>query len=256
MSFRLGSGISVPASITPVNLESLKYKNHGSPLLPTPGNQSKPTSTLMKITVHSPLAMMVVLASLVIYMMPAFAGNDRNNFNYRIPPSWSPENDRQYSFRAYMTDISLWIMLTDLQPHQQCAAIIMRLGGSAREMAIMITPQEMMQGGILNGVAVDAVTYLLGSLHARFSALEEESRLTAMTEMLAFARRHGEGINELLARYDVVRQRAALEGQFVMSTEGCALQLLRACASKRSIYSTSFSLSVASSRRQTLSSNS
>ena len=65
-----------------------------------------------------------------------------------------------------------------------------------------------MQGGVLNGFAVDAVTYLLGSLHARFSALEE-SRLTAMTEMLAFARRHGEGINELLARYDVVRQRAA-----------------------------------------------
>ena len=40
----------------------------------------------------------------------------------------------------------------------------MRLGGGAREMARMITPQEMMNGGLLNGVAVDAVTYLLGSL--------------------------------------------------------------------------------------------
>jgi hypothetical protein len=96
-----------------VNFENLQYKNHGSPLLPTPGNQSKPTSILTKITVHSPLAMMVVLASLVILMMPSM-GSDRNNFNYRIPPSWSPENDRQYRFRAYMTDISLWIMLTDL----------------------------------------------------------------------------------------------------------------------------------------------
>ena len=50
-----------------------------------------------------------------------------------------------------------------------------------------------------------------------------------MTEMLAFTRRPGESINALLARYEIVRQRAATEGQFVMSVEGCALQLLRAC---------------------------
>ena len=74
-----------------------------------------------------------------------------------------------------MTDISIWIMLTDLQPHQQCAAIVMRLGGAAREMARMLTPQEMMHGGSWEpgGERVDLVTYLLGSLHARFSALEE-----------------------------------------------------------------------------------
>ena len=47
--------------------------------------------------------------------------------------------------------------------------------------------------------------------------------------MLAFTRRPGESINALLARYEIVRQRAATEGQFVMSVEGCALQLLRAC---------------------------
>ena len=126
----------------------------------------------------------------------------RDNFNYRIPPAWPPENENHYSFRAYMTDISLWIMLTDLQPHQQCAAIIMRLGGAAREMARMITPQEMAMGGLINGNAVDPVTYLLGSLHARFAALEEERRLTSMTEMLAFTRRPGETINALLARYE------------------------------------------------------
>ena len=57
------------------------------------------------------------------------------DFNYRIPPAWTPENKNLYSFRAYMTDMSLRILLTDLQPHQQCAAIIMRLGGAAREAA-------------------------------------------------------------------------------------------------------------------------
>ncbi len=35
--------------------------------------------------------------------------------------------------------------------------------------------------------------------------------------------------DELLARYETVRQRAAVEGQFVMSVEGCSLQMLRAC---------------------------
>ena len=186
-------------------------------------NQSPVPSIIEKLKHINFYIIGLLLAAALLHMMPQM-GNDRN-FNYRIPPSWSPENDQSYSFRAFMTDISLWIMLTDLQPHQQCAAIIMRLGGSAREMARMITPQEMMNGGMLNGAMVDPVTYLLGALHARFSALEEESRLTAMTEMLAFSRRHGETINSLLARYQVVRQRAAVEGQFVMSVEGCALQL-------------------------------
>ena len=84
------------------------------------------------------------------------------DFNYRIPPYWTPEFEQNYSFRAYMTDISIWILLTDLQPHQQAAAIVMRLGGAARELARMISPQEMMTGGMLQGQAVDPVTYCLG----------------------------------------------------------------------------------------------
>jgi len=237
--FRLGSG-AVDATPTDANpalgpLEEAKWLSlRGPPLnikkknsLPTPGKNQQPTAIWSRLRTPIGYSFWLLLPLTIMLMMPQLGGE--RNFNYRIPPSWSPESDQSYSFRAFMTDISLWIMLTDLQPHQQCAAIIMRLGGSAREMARMITPQEMMNGGMLNGQMVDAVTYLLGALHARFSALEEESRLTAMTEMLAFSRRHGESINALLARYEVVRQRAAVEGQFVMSTEGCALQLLRAC---------------------------
>ena len=78
----------------------------------------------------------------------------------------------------------------------------------------MISPNEIMHGGMQNGVHVDPVTYVLAGLHARFSPLEEESRLTAMTEMMAFARRPGETINSVLSRYETVRQRAAMEGQF------------------------------------------
>ncbi len=149
------------------------------------------------------------------------------DFNYRIPPAWSPENENVYSFRAYMIDMSLWILLTDLQPHQQCTAIIMRVGGAAREMVRMMTPQEMTFGGVRNDVAVDPVTLLLSGLQSRSAALEKESRLTSMTEMLGFSRRPNEGISALLARSETARQLAVAEGQFIMSMEGCALQLLR-----------------------------
>ena len=141
---------------------------------------------------------LVAIAGIVYHMMPGLGGGSRTeNFNYRIPPSWSPETDSSYSFRSYMTDISLWVMLTDLAPHQQCAAIIMRLGGGARELARMISPQEIVTGGWRDGRLLDPVTYLLGELQLRFANLEEETRLQSMTEMLAFARRSGENINAL-----------------------------------------------------------
>ncbi len=239
-TFRLGSGALVTNSPT-LGLATQFWSSEPAKLLPDPpaameANRLKSLrGSADSRSLWLPSLRWFLLAGIgliVMLMMPA-AGppnlTGRENFNYRIPPAWSPEQENTYSFRAYMTDISLWVRLTDLQPHQQCAAIIMRLGGAAREMARMMTPQEMAFGGVRNGVAVDPVTYLLAALHARFASLEEESRLTSMTEMLAFTRRPGETINALLARYETVRQRAAVEGQFTMSVEGCALQILRAC---------------------------
>ncbi len=58
----------------------------------------------------------------------------------------------------------------------------------------------------------------------------EEARLASMTGMFACARRPGETTNAFLARCELARQRAAIEGQFVMGAEGCALHLSRACS--------------------------
>ena len=89
--------------------------------------------------------------TVIWHMMPGLGGGSRTeSFNYRIPPSWSPE-------------------LTDMDPHQQCAAIIMRLGGQARELARMISPQEIVAGGMRDGQLLDPVTYLLGALQSRFA---------------------------------------------------------------------------------------
>ena len=174
------------------------------------------------------VAMSAIAISFLICSMMR-PGDERDSTSHRVPPRWNPEHENTYSFRNYMIDVMLWSMLTDLAPYQQAAAIILRLGGAARELARTLTPLEIAQGGIINGQALDPVSYILYGLHARFAQLGEETRLAAMTDMMSFQRRPGEHINAVLTRYEIVRQRARNEGQFVMSTEGCALQILRAC---------------------------
>ena len=76
-------------------------------------------------------------------------------------------------------------------------------------MCRMMQPSEMINGGMMNGSMQDPVTHLLENRHTRFSPLEEESRLTCMSGMLAFARRPNEPINSMLARYETIRTRVA-----------------------------------------------
>ena len=85
-------------------------------------------------------------------MRPRFGGEGGagGDFTYRIPPAWAPEKEQHYSFRAWAHDIQLWLMLPDLQLAQQAAAIVMRLGGAARELVHSITPAEIMNGGLIN----------------------------------------------------------------------------------------------------------
>ena len=74
---------------------------------------SKTSSIAARAVTLAWLMPFIGVAALLVLMM---ANLTNNNFNYRVPPYWSPENERQYSFRAYMTDLSMWIMLTDLHP--------------------------------------------------------------------------------------------------------------------------------------------
>ena len=43
--------------------------------------------------------------------------------NYRVPPAGSLEQGASYSFRASCHYLQLWMMLNDLQPQQQAAAL-------------------------------------------------------------------------------------------------------------------------------------
>ena len=103
----------------------------------------------------------------------------------RTPPVWDTASQAHYSFRAWHTDLSQWIILTDLQPSQQASAIAMRLSGTSRELARNMTPDEMTYGGTINGVPVDPVSYLVHHLCARFAQFDDESRMAAMTHLRA-----------------------------------------------------------------------
>ena len=157
-------------------------------------------------------------------------GAGRDGTTNRIPPRWSPDMRRGgYDFAHWINDLQLWMLQCEMQPHQQCAAIILRLGGTAREMTRTLTAQEIIRGGVIPGQGhVDPVTFLLHGLQMRFAQLGEETRLEAMTAMMSFRRNDREPIDDMLARFDTLRVRAANVGQYVQSTEAYALQLLRA----------------------------
>ena len=233
--FRVGSGAAGSDMIgTSFNQSPRPTDSHYEPNTKT---TATPSWTKTKVILCALDWMPVMTMFIIGCMMPHRDGGGggglprlqaRSDFTTKLPPVWSPENERSYSFRRFLTDLALWVMVTDLPPYSQAPAIVMRLEGSASEMARMFAPEELAMGGVRNGVNVDPVTLVVGALQDRYGALEEESRLQAMTELLAFQRNHGESINSLLTRYDTVRARAAIEGQFLMNIEGCALQLLRA----------------------------
>ena len=47
----------------------------------------------------------------------------------------------------------------------------MRLGGAAGEFVRSITPDEILNGGVINGVQVDPIIYIVAGLQQRFAML-------------------------------------------------------------------------------------
>jgi len=112
-----------------------------------------------------------------------------DTFQLRQAPYWNPDDPNGITFRAWVTDLMQWTMMTDLAPHAQAASVASRLGGTARELVRTLDPDEYFNGGMINGVFHDPVTYIVTGLHQHYAPLEEETRLAAMTEFMAFSRR-------------------------------------------------------------------
>ena len=158
-------------------------------------------------------------------------GPARSSNPTRTPPAWSPERESSYPFQTWAQDLLAWsILVTDMDAAQQTAAIILQLGGAARELARSTSYQDITQGGMINGQPVDPVTFLLTQLAQQFAPLGEEARLRAISELMQFHRNPNEQIDSMLSRFMTLRYRAAQGGQgMAMSWEGYSWLLLKAC---------------------------
>ena len=122
----------------------------------------------------------------------------------------------------------LWSIYTQLEPARKAAAFIMRLQGSAREFANNMPPHTVIHGGIVNGVQVEPTSFLMHALAERYAALGEEASLDAMAAFMNFDALPGERVDELLIRFDNVRQRAIEYGQLNLNIQGVTWILLKA----------------------------
>ena len=138
----------------------------------------------------------------------------------RRPPAWSAESNNRYSFRTWMQDLTARSLVSsDMGEPEQTAALILELGGEARELARNLSLQGMQNGGMINGQQVGPLTYLLTHLSLHFAPLGEETRMNAVTELMSFHRQNNEAIDALLARFMSLRIRAQQGGGGVMSWE-------------------------------------
>ena len=164
----------------------------------------------------------ILLSSSLCLMIPS------NPNILRTPPGWGPEQESTYPFRQWSRDILLWSIASDMDPARKAASVMLVLRGAAKELARQIPPQAVVRGGLVNGVAVDPLTFLMHSLQERFGNLGEEVRVQAITELMSFHRRGHEPIDALLVRFDSIRTRAAEQGGAIVSIQGVTWILLRA----------------------------
>ena len=63
------------------------------------------------------------------------------------PPSWGPENERNFSFRNYVKQLRQWLLATQLKPEVIVPTIITKLTGTAKLIGMNMTPAEQQTGG-------------------------------------------------------------------------------------------------------------
>ena len=158
------------------------------------------------------------------FMHPGF-GSSRNP---KLPPSWGPELESNYPFVHWSRDVLLWSIMSEWDGGRKAAALLSVLTGNARELARTIPPAVILNGGVINGQAVDSVTFIMHSLAQRYARLGEEQRLEAIQGLLSFDRHSGERIDALLQRFDGARIKAQEHGNLVLSPQGLSWLLLRA----------------------------
>ena len=170
----------------------------------------------------------VPIVLLVGHMMPQRQNSSIEVGNLRVPPPWGPHMSTP-TFRDWAWTVMVWSIYSDLDPARKAAALTLQLRGGALMLIRALPPQTLLQGGLVNGVQVDAMTYIMHALAERYGQLGEEVRLSAISELFTFSAQRNERIDDLLTRFDVLHERAQAEGQMHMSVQALVWLLLKAC---------------------------
>eukprot|EP00971_Amphidinium_carterae_P328376 6460216-Amphidinium_carterae.1 len=147
----------------------------------------------------------------------------------KTPPSWNPNNNR-YSFREWKSDLELWMLGTDLAEQKQCGAIALQLTGEARDIA-----REMDRTVMRNGVQMPDGTHKSGAqclielLEEKLGPQQQSKALDSLDRFFTFRRKQKETIDEMISRFELVFQRASVEGGLNMSYTGIAYKLAEVC---------------------------
>ena len=149
-----------------------------------------------------------------------------------LPPRWGPQNGTELLIRRLDAGPLNLVILSDMDPARQCAAIVKQLEGSARMLARQMTFDDITRGGVIGGQQQDPVMFLLTHVAQQFAPLGEESRLRYVNELMNCDRLPRESTDDMLTRYMIVRFRAQHgpgNPQLGMSWETVKMLLLRAC---------------------------
>ncbi len=128
----------------------------------------------------------------------------------------------------------MWAMSCDLKEEQKAPAVVLQLGGLAREIARDLNPESLQNGEVMDyhdgrgGQQRTGIEVLLRGLALRFAPLEVDVEVAtqAVTALFQFRKRQGEAIDDYLTRFDLTRYRAAELGKLELPPTGYAHMLL------------------------------
>ena len=148
----------------------------------------------------------------------------------KCPPTWCVERAHVYTLRSWISDLILWCTATEIPANRQAAIAALQVTGSARELVRELPPEVLRDGHVdpQTGQQLTGLMVLVQHLARRYAPMEQETSTKAISELLNFCRMQGETIDELLVRFDILRNRAIVRGGLGINVQGLSWMLLRA----------------------------
>lgn len=134
-----------------------------------------------------------------------------------------------YSLRTWISDLVLWASASDLDPIRHGPVAALQVQGTARELVRELTPHQLQHGDVdpSSGQQLTGLMLLVTVLARRYAPLETENTTKSISEFLSFRRMPGEGIDSVLVRFDILRNRANMRAGFAVNFTGLAWLLMQ-----------------------------